>query len=492
MFDYSRTGLNQERLAMLQQLAVDSGLEDWRLRLFKGGQVNTSEARSADHSLLRVSRPEQNANALGREIRDQRQAMLVLGSALHQGVLPGYATPITDVIHVGIGGSVLGPQLILDALQNSEASDIRVHFLASADGWQVTALMQELNPETTAVVVVSKSFSTREIQLNLQRLRHWLSETRPGVSPEEQMVAITSQYVRAEAAGFHKHNTLLFPETIGGRYSLWSAVGLPIVVRYGQAAYLELLAGAERMDQHFVDAPAVENLPVLAALVTIWHRNVCTYPAVAVVPYDTRLRLLPAWLQQLDMESAGKSVDKHGKPLEHPSSPIIFGGPGTDVQHAFFQALYQGMDTIPVEFIGIMNNDSDQPDNVQHNYFQLANLIGQADALAFATQSKGEATTEPVVDPHRQFSGNRPSTVMLLDTLDAGTLGELLAFYEHRVFVQSVIWGNNPFDQFGVEFGKHLAKQVECILESATATEAVKDPANAESLLDWLVTQLRK
>lgn len=490
MFDYSRTGFDQQRLESLIQLALDSGLDEWRRRLFDGEEVNPSEGMSADHTLLRVRRPEDSPNALGSEIQSQRKAMMALGSALNQGVMPGYAGVITDVIHVGIGGSVLGPQLILEALHNIDAGSVQVHFLSSADGWRVSALMRELNPETTAVVVVSKSFSTREIRLNLQRLRAWLSVSRPGITPEDQMIAITSQNARALAAGFRKENTLLFPESIGGRYSLWSAVGLPIVIRYGDTVYLDLLAGAERMDQHFADTPATANLPVLAALITIWHRNICGYPAVAVIPYDTRLRLLPSWLQQLDMESAGKSVDRYGQPLEYQASPVIFGGLGTDVQHAFFQALYQGTDTIPVEFIGVVNNDSNDPQNNRHVRFQLANLIGQANALAFASQSQTGVSSGSSL--HRQFSGNRPSTVMLLETLDAGTLGELLAFYEHRVFVQSVVWGNNPFDQYGVEFGKELSTKVGEFLEAATSAGDADNLNEGDSLLDWVVTKLRK
>jgi len=492
MFDYSRTGLNSERLNSLLQLADDAGLDKWRRLMLEGEVVNASEGRPADHSLLRATKPEDSSNRLGKDIQGQRTAMIALGASLHQGVLPGYEGVITDVIHIGIGGSVLGPRLILDALQDLDSGVVRVHFLTSADGRQAATLMKELKPETTAVVVVSKSFSTREIQLNLECLRLWLSASRAGLNPEDQMVAITSQYAVAESAGFNQENILLFPESIGGRFSLWSAVGIPIVVRYGQAVYLELLAGAERMDLHFADTPAGQNLPVLAALISIWHRNVCAYPAIAVVPYDSRLRLLPAWLQQLDMESAGKSVDRDGIQLEHPASPVIFGGSGTDVQHSFFQALYQGMDTIPVEFIGVLNNDSDEAGNNRHNRFQLANLIGQADALAFASQSQSAAATSPEPDPHRQFNGNRPSTVMLLDSLDAGNLGELLAFYEHRVFVQSVIWGNNPFDQFGVEFGKQLAEQVEEFLQSAASGRADVESTDINSLHHWVAAKLRK
>lgn len=487
MFDYSRVGFTRERLDSMLQLALDSGLEKWRQRLLAGEEVNTSEGRAADHCLLRVSKPENSPNILGMVIQIQRDEMLALGSSLFQGVLPGYSKPITDVIHLGIGGSVLGPELILEALQGTITGSVRVHFLASADGWQVSALMAELNPESTALVVVSKSFSTREVKLNLQRLQQWLV-TASGNDAAGQMIAVTSDYVRAQAAGFSKQNILLFPESIGGRYSLWSAVGLPIVIRYGKTVYLELLAGAEQMDQHFTTASVEGNLPVLAALVTIWHRNICNFPAVAVVAYDSRLRLLPAWLQQLDMESAGKSVDRQGQPLKQPAAPIIFGGLGTQVQHAFFQALFQGMDTIPVEFIGVIGNDSNLPENKCHNRFQLANLIGQADALAFSQQASDTAD-QSATDPHQQFSGNSPSSVLLMETLNANSLGQLLAFYEHRIFVQSIIWGNNPFDQFGVEFGKQIACQVEDYLQTG-AIKVEGNAAGAGSLREWVAERI--
>lgn len=485
LFDYSRTGLTSTRLNSLLQLVDECGLDKWRERLMTGEEVNASEGRSADHCLMRATKPKDNANALGMVIQVQRDQMLALGNSLYQGVLPGYSKAITDVIHLGIGGSVLGPQLVVEALQASTSGTVRVHFLSSADGWQVSALMAELNPRSTAVIVVSKSFTTKEVKLNLQRLQQWLSIAEQGETAE-QFIAVTSDYARAQAAGFSKQNILLFPDSIGGRYSLWSAVGLAIVVRYGEAVYLELLAGAEQMDLHFSEAAIENNLPVLAALVTIWHRNVCNFPAVAVVAYDSRLRLLPAWLQQLDMESAGKSVDRQGQPLQHPAAPVIFGGSGTEVQHAFFQALYQGMDIIPVEFIGVICNDSELPENKSHNRFQLANLIGQADALAFTQQSSDIAES----DPHRQFAGNSPSSVLMLDSLNANSLGQLLALYEHRVFVQSIIWGNNPFDQFGVEFGKHTACQVEDYFQATSASKLEGDSVDVNSLRAWVAEKL--
>ncbi len=489
LFDFSRTSIDKSVLAELLELANSSPLASWRTRLFSGVPFNVSEDSPAHHPLLRESTPEntQSGKDVGECVGTQRQAMLTLGMALHSGIMPGYQHAITDVIHLGMGGSVLGQQLVVEALQNEATSQINVHFLASADGWALNAFMRELQPQHTLVVAASKSFTTREIQLNMKSLQEWLQQGSSGGDASSQMIAITAQPDRARAAGFIKENILQIPQTVGGRFSLWSAMGLPIVIRYGDKAYLQLLAGAENMDRHFRDSDWSENIPVLAALVTIWQRNVRQYPAVAVVTYDSRLRMLPAWLQQLDMESAGKSVDCQGKPLSHPAAPVVFGGTGTDAQHAFFQALYQGMEVVPVEFIGVVNFRSEAPHASEHSRFQLTNMLAQADALAFAG---GLETNGQVEDKlaHQAFSGNRPSTLMLIDTLTPMALGELLAFYEHRIYALSAIWGNNPFDQFGVEYGKQLSIKLESMFDEDSSTES--DPHS--SLHQWVVSKLKR
>ncbi len=489
LYDFSRTSIDKSALTELLELASTSSLANWRSSLFAGAPVNVSEDSPAHHPLLRESVPEnsQSGKQIGESVSAQRKAMLALGMAIYSGIMPGYKHAITDVIHLGMGGSILGQQLVVEALQNEATSQVRVHFLASADGWALNALMRDLQPQHTLVIAASKSFTTSEVQLNMKNLQNWLQQGNPDGDIFSQMIAITAQPGRARAAGFVEENILQMPITVGGRFSLWSAMGLPIVIRYGDQVYLQLLAGAENMDRHFRDADWGENMPVLAALITIWQRNVRQYPAVAVVPYDSRLRMLPAWLQQLDMESAGKSVDCQGKPLSHPAAPVVFGGTGTDSQHAFFQALYQGMEVVPVEFIGVVNFSSEASEGSKHSRFQLTNMLAQADALAFAGELDSNSQTEEKPG-HKAFSGNRPSTLMLIDTLTPMALGELLAFYEHRIYALSAIWGNNPFDQFGVEYGKQLAMKLESMFDEDSVTEA----DTASGLHQWVLAKRKR
>ncbi len=486
LYDFSRTSIGRPGLAELLELASASELANWRQRLFAGEPVNVSEDCPAHHPLLREREPENSQAGVGELVSSQRQAMMALGMAIHSGRMPGYPLIIKDVIHLGMGGSILGQRLVVEALQNESVGKVKVHFLASADGWELATLMRELEPQHTLIIAASKSFSTREIQLNTVALKAWLKQANPEQDPLAQMIAITAQPQLAREAGFSEKNILGIPATVGGRFSLWSSMGLPIVIRYGQQAYCQLLAGAERMDQHYLTTPIEQNLPVLAALVTLWQRNVCQYPAVAVVPYDSRLRSLPAWLQQLDMESAGKSVDCHGEPLSQPAAPVIFGGTGTDSQHAFFQALYQGMETVPVEFIGIIDFQPTEAETCEYSRFQLANLLAQADALAFAGELDPKIFAAGKL-AHMRFAGNRPSSVMLLESLTPASLGELLAFYEHRIYTLSAIWGNNPFDQFGVEYGKHLAIKLESSLDEDNETDA----DDARTLHQWILAKLK-
>ena len=488
LYDFSRTSIDRSALSELLELAQNSELQSWRNRLFSGEPVNVSENCPAHHPLLRESQPESSKTGveIGEQVSAQRRALLSLGMSLYNGKMPGYHYPIKDVIHLGMGGSILGPQLVVEALQAEAHSQVRVHFLSSADGWELNALMQELEAQHTLVIAASKSFATAEIKLNLDCLKDWLQSAGSAVNPYAQMLAITARVDRASQAGFLEQNTLEIPASVGGRFSLWSSMGLPIVIRYGQQAYQQLLAGAESMDRHFQTATAEKNLPVMAALVTIWQRNVRNYPAVAVVPYDSRLRKLPAWLQQLDMESAGKSVDCHGQPLSQPAAPVVFGGTGTDSQHAFFQALYQGMETVPVEFIGVLNFHPDGNGACKHSRFQLINLLAQADALAFADKLEPEIQAASNC-AHTEFAGNRPGTVMLLDSLTPQSLGELLAFYEHRIYTLSAIWGNNPFDQFGVEYGKRLAVKLGSLFDQASTAET----GSAQSLQQWVLARLK-
>lgn len=473
MLDFSKTSITDPVLDDLFRCADQAGLAAAVEALFSGEIVNKSEGRGAWHTLARAVAGD---GILSRhdEIITERSTMLGFATSLRHGKVPAGNIEITDIIHLGIGGSALGPELVTDALREPSGGAVRLHFLASADGHAVTNLMRVLEPRNTVLIVASKSFSTRETLLNATLLKEWL--VLGGVNePAKQMIAITAKPDSASNFGITNDQILkLWPE-IGGRYSTWSSIGLPVAIAIGEAAYLELLAGANAMDRHFRTAPARFNLPVLLALCGIWHRNVCGYSNLASVPYDDRLRLFPDWLQQLDMESNGKSVQQSGAALPYATAPTLIGGVGTIAQHSLFQALHQGRDIIPVEFIGVLQPDHDLQ---THHRLQLGNMLAQGEALM---QGRNTAQTRDFLAKcglesshletqlsHRTFPGNRPSITLLTDDLSPYSLGQIMALYEHKVFVQSVLWNINAFDQWGVEYGKTLAGRYETDLGSAT------------------------
>lgn len=468
LLDFSKTSIDHEAMDDLLRAADQGGLPAAIQAIFSGAIVN------AWHTLLRssASAGDSDQNAA---FATERSRMLGLADALRAGKVPGCEDDISDIVHLGVGGSALGPALVTDALGNRANDRVQIHYLASADGHALTKLLGELKPEHTAVIVASKSFTTRETLLNAGALRDWLA--RGGVhKPVARMMAITAARESALEFGITGELVLKIWPEIGGRYSIWSSIGLPAAIAIGNEAYSELLAGAEAMDQHFRTASPASNLPVLLALCGIWHRNVCGYAILAVMPYDYRLRLLPDWLQQLDMESNGKSTGNDGEPLDCATAPAVLGGLGTISQHSVFQALHQGSDIIPVEFIGVLQPGHDL---TEHHRLQIGNMLAQGEALMrgrSATQTRSfleESGMEPEQLenqlPHRTFPGNRPSITLLMDELTPYSLGQLLALYEHKVYVQSVIWDINAFDQWGVEYGKTLANECETALSSETA-----------------------
>ncbi|GMR15328.1 MAG: glucose-6-phosphate isomerase [Gammaproteobacteria bacterium] len=454
LLDFSRTGLNQQALAELLQLAANSGVEESRERLFQGVAVNFTEQRPALHMAMRS---DDVLNKLDTEtmarVVENRKRMLGFASAFAAGHLPGATRqPVQHIIHIGIGGSVLGPRLLIEALGKS--SSPQVHFLSSGDAYFRSRLLADLNPAETVVIVASKSFTTGETLLHARRVMQWMKQELGRDAAVQRLFAISGNMAAVEEFGTPQANTLYLPDWVGGRYSLWSAVSLAAAAVMGEGAFTQFLQGAADMDRHFQTAAMADNLPVLLALTGIWHRNICAYPAQAVIPYDQRLRSLPAYLQQLVMESGGKSVDREGKPVNCNTSPVLFGEPGTDAQHSLFQMFHQGTDIVPLNFIGVIRPDHD---DTEAHAILLANMLAQATALATGTaglQNPGE------LDAHRQTPGGRPSEIILLDELTPSSLGQLLALYEHKVFVESVIWGINPFDQFGVELGKVLAENI--------------------------------
>ncbi len=449
-FDFSKLAVDAPTHALLHLLAVDAGFDGWCAKLFAGAIVNLSEGRAATHIAERGtgSAVDNAAAAIG------QAAMQALVAEIRDG-------DTRDIIHIGIGGSALGPALLLDALGRDgpeTAGAPNVHIVANIDGEALARATAQCDPARTRIVVVSKTFTTTETLTNAASALDWLAAA--GIeSPHARTIAVTAAPDRALAWGAGA--VLPFAETVGGRYSLWSAVGLPFALRRGWPAWTALLAGAAAMDAHFRDAPAGENAPLNAALFDVWAAHFQRQPVRGVFAYDERLRLLPAFLQQLEMESNGKRVGRDGAPVTGPTAPVTWGGIGTDAQHAVFQLLHQGMVVGPVEFVAVHKPGHALP--ASHHRQLLANCFAQGAAL-LRGRSPPEALAlaggDAALAAAKTFPGNRPSATILLDRLDPATLGALLAFYEHRTFAAAVLLGINPFDQWGVELGKEMATAV--------------------------------
>jgi glucose-6-phosphate isomerase len=450
-FDWSKTHLDGALLKQSLDRAEQMGFAAARDALFGGEIVNPSEGRAATHVAERGSgAPDDVDLATAR-----RQRMRALVDAIEAGAFG----QLTGILHIGIGGSVLGPALLVDAL-GRRASNLTIRFLSNIDGAAFDDAVEPLDPATTLVVAVSKTFTTQETMMNLDAARAWLRGA--GVSdPEARLIAITAKPEAAAAQGIDDSRILQFGEGVGGRYSLWSSVGLSAALALGWDAFEALLEGAAEMDRHFRFAEPGENVPLIAAFADRFYVDDMGCQTRGVFAYDERLRLLPFYLQQLEMESNGKSVMADGKPSRRPTAPVTWGGTGTDAQHAVFQLLHQGTVVVPVEFVAVSEGDDSQPP--EHHRLLLLNAFAQGAALMDGRRSE---------DPQRSYAGNRPSSTILLDRLDARTLGALIAFYEHRTFANAVLLGINPFDQFGVELGKEIARQL-----SEGADEDSLDPS---------------
>lgn len=451
--NFSRQYYDRDALNALFVMAEKAGLGTAFKRLFDGEVVNPTEGRAALHTALRGACSEAQPAQAARQLAvTAQQHMQTLFDALH-------GSDVTDIISIGIGGSDLGPRLLVDALVQPDAR-FRVHFLSNVDGHAVQRVLAGLDAKRTAAIIISKTFTTQETLLNGQVVRKWLGD-------DSRLYAVSANVQAAAAFGVAAEHILPMWDWVGGRYSLWSAVGFPIALALGMERFLQLLEGAAQMDAHVAHSPLQQNMAVWHALTAIWNRNALQAATQAVLPYDERLRLLPNYLQQLVMESLGKSVTLAGDALEVDSVPVWWGGAGTDTQHSFFQALHQGTQIVPADFIGVARPDHAHA--AQHAAL-LANLLAQMQALA-----NGQEST----DPHRQYAGGRPSTLLLLDALTPQALGMLIALYEHSVYAQSVVWGINAFDQYGVELGKQLANR----LLPALAGQAQADDAITRGLL---------
>jgi len=453
--DLSKNRVDLATLRFLLDLAHECGLETQRDAMLRGEVANLTEGRAVLHTALRAPKGEA---AFSDDVHSVLDAMLAYAEQVRAD------DGITDIVNIGIGGSDLGPQMVVPALDAFCHHGKRLHFVSNVDGHDIVPVLRGLDAKRTLFIVASKTFTTQETMANAQVARAWFV-ANGGTDVARHFAATTTNV--AAAAEFGIQTTFGFWDWVGGRYSLWSAIGLPIAIAIGADNFRALLAGAHAMDRHFAETPLAKNLPALLGLLDVWYRNFHGFTSRSVAPYHQGLKRLPAYLQQLEMESNGKCVDADGAPLAVASSPVVWGEPGTNGQHAYFQMLHQGTDVIPVEFILVKTPTHDHAD--LHTKL-LANGLAQAQALmlgktAEAARSEKAPTASATLDRdvlarHRSFPGNRPSTTFVLDKLTPHTLGALIALYEHRVFTSGVIWGINSFDQWGVELGKALASDL--------------------------------
>ena len=496
LLDYSKNRITDETLRLLLDLARQADVAGWRDRMFAGDRINTTEQRAVLHTALR-NRSNRPVAVDGKDVMPAVNAVLAqmrdFSGRVRDGAWRGHAgQTITDVVNLGIGGSDLGPLMVCEALRPYQRSDLRPHFVSNVDGAHLVHTLEGLDPGRTLFVVASKTFTTQETMTNAASARAWLVE-RLGDERAvgRHFVAVSTNAQAVAAFGIDPANMFVFWDWVGGRYSLWSAIGLPIALAVGFERFEELLAGGHAMDEHFRSAPLERNLPVILALLGVWYRNFLGAESHAVLPYDQHLHRLPAYLQQADMESNGKSVQRDGIPVDYATGPIIWGEPGTNGQHAFYQLVHQGTALIPADFLAAAESLTPLGD---HHDKLLANFFAQPEALAFgktALQAQAELEREGLTGaalaallPHKVFPGNRPSNAILYRRLDPATLGRLIALYEHKIFIQGVLWNINSFDQWGVELGKQLAKAI--LPELADATPIASHDSSTNGLINHL------
>ncbi len=486
LFDYSKTNIDAATRTALVTLAEASGLADKRAAMFGGEKINDTEGRAVLHVALRAGDADVikvDGKDVMPEVRRIRANCEAFAREVRSGAFKGQGGSITDVVNIGIGGSDLGPAMAYLALQPF-ADGPRCHFVSNVDGAHIHDTLRGLDPETTLVIVASKTFTTIETMTNADTARRWMAGKV--ANPVAQFAAVSTAGDKTAAYGIDPTRVFGFEDWVGGRYSMWGPIGLSLMIAVGPEAFGQFLVGARAMDQHFLAAPLAANMPVMLALVGIWHNQLCGYATRAVLPYDQRLSRLPAYLQQLEMESNGKRVALDGSDLATNSGPVVWGEPGTNGQHAFYQLIHQGTRVVPCEFL--VARKGHEPDLAHQHLLLVSNCLAQAEALlrgrsldearALMTK-KGAAGVELEHQArHRVFPGNRPSTVLAYDQLTPFVLGQIVALYEHRVFVEGVILGINSYDQWGVELGKELALALQPVLEGTSGTEG-KDGSTA-------------
>jgi glucose-6-phosphate isomerase len=479
LVDFSKNRISRETLALLVTLAEVCNIEVRRDEMLRGDPINTTEERSVLHTALRAA-ADADIRVDGKnvvpEVHEELARSYAFADKIRSGALRGASGErITDVVNIGIGGSDLGPAMAARAL-SPYADGPRAHFVSNVDGADMADNLARLDPSRTLFLVSSKTFTTIETMTNAKTARDWIALSLGETAVGDHFAAISTNIVAVEAFGISKERMFRFWDWVGGRYSVWSAIGLALMIAIGPARFDDFLAGGRDVDEHFAAAPIQRNIPMLMALIGLWHRNVMGYGAHAVLPYDQRLGRFPAYLQQLEMESNGKSVHLDGTALEGDTGPLVWGEPGTNGQHAFYQLLHQGTAVIPADFLIAAEPHEQLGD---HHATLMANCLAQSEALMHGrtlaearAQLKAQGLSHKKTDllaPHKVFPGSRPTTTFAYRRLDPRTLGRLIAFYEHKVFVQGVIWGVNSFDQWGVELGKELASRLLLVVKGSSA-----------------------
>jgi glucose-6-phosphate isomerase len=489
--DFSKNRITDETLKLLVQLAREAGVEKRRDAMFAGEIVNPTEHRAVLHTALRASDPNAPFNA---QVKAERAKMAAFATQVRDGKWTGYTGKrIRHIVNIGIGGSDLGPKMVVHALKHIASPDISAHFVSNVDGADLYRVIENIDPEETLAIVVSKTFTTLETMTNARSMRDWfLQKGCPENQLAKHFVGVSANPAEVVKFGIARENVFEMWDWVGGRYSLWSAVGLSIMIAIGPKHFDELLAGANEMDQHFRTAPLDRNLPVLLGMIGIWYRNFFGSQSYLVAPYSEALHFLPSYLQQLEMESNGKQARLDGTFVDYATSAVTWGEPGTNGQHAFFQMLHQGPTIVPIDFIAVLTPEHPLAD---HHPKLLANCFAQSEAMMLGrTEEEAKKVAgpdKPQLVPHIMFPGNRPTTTVLVDALTARSLGSLIALYEHKVLTQGTVWDINSFDQWGVELGKILGKVVEADL-TAASTDAGKHDSSTSALIARARAALKK
>jgi glucose-6-phosphate isomerase len=469
LLDYSKNRIDEDALAALFALARSADVEARRDAMWAGEHINTTEDRAVLHMALRYQGDKPvivDGVDVMPAVGETLDRMRVFSDQVRDGTIKGFTgEKFTDIVNIGIGGSDLGPAMVTLALEPYTRADLRLHYVSNVDGAHIYDTIKRLDPKTTMFIVASKTFTTDETMTNANTARGWIAEGLGEGAVTDHFAALSTNLAACDAFGIRKDRIFGFWDWVGGRYSVWSAIGLPVALAVGFENFAAFLKGAAAMDEHFLATPLEKNLPAILAVLGVWYCNAWGFSTQAILPYDQRLSRLPAYLQQLDMESNGKSVTLSGKPVEWSTGPIIWGEPGTNGQHAFYQLIHQGTDVIPADFLIAANPHENLP---PHHDKLVANVLAQSEALMLG-KSEDEVVAElkaqgldkaaiKALTPHKTFPGNRPSNTLIYPKLTPEALGSIIALYEHKVFVQGTIWNVNSYDQWGVELGKQLAK----------------------------------